>query len=324
MSSVRMDNYVYTEQGLRTAWQFVRDDGYMFVHFAAPDRPWLRDRIYYTIARATGYKPYMFLDRDVGYLIPKEKAQIDVNLLARYQKMEPSAPLGGVRTTSDDWPFLYLQPGAFPTGYVTVFAIVLLIAVAGIWACFGRGGGGRFDPTLFFLGAAFMLLETRGLTAMALLCGSTWMVSSLVVLGILAVALTSNLFVHYVRPTRPGPWFVLLILSSLVLWSLEPAWLNRYPLLLRTILGGILNGLPVGFAGVLFSMFLRRSEHSEAALGANVLGAVLGGSLDYLSTLLGLRNLVLLSMGFYALAAWFALTGRSDGADATPASTESH
>ena len=52
---------------------------------------------------------------------------------------------------------------------------------------------------MFFLGAGFMLLETKSVVHMALLFGSTWMVNSIVFFAILVMILCSNLFVLAVR-----------------------------------------------------------------------------------------------------------------------------
>ncbi len=53
---------------------------------------------------------------------------------------------------------------------------------------------------MFFLGAGFMLLETKGVVHMALLFGSTWMVNSIVFFAILTMILLSNLYVLAIRP----------------------------------------------------------------------------------------------------------------------------
>ena len=42
---------------------------------------------------------------------------------------------------------------------------------------------------LFLLGAAFLLLETRGVTGFALLFGTTWVVNAVVFAGVLLVVL---------------------------------------------------------------------------------------------------------------------------------------
>ena len=69
---------------------------------------------------------------------------------------------------------------------------------------------------MFFLGAGFMLLETKGVVHMALLFGSTWMVNSIVFFAILTMILLSNLYVLAVQPQRLWPYYALLIAALLV------------------------------------------------------------------------------------------------------------
>lgn len=77
-------------------------------------------------------------------------------------------------TATDDWPFLYIRPGLFPWGYVILLAAVLLSGIPAVRMAYGKDvTGGGFDLSLFFMGAAFLLLETRGVTSLSLLLGST-------------------------------------------------------------------------------------------------------------------------------------------------------
>jgi len=311
MASLRLDNYVYTEQGLRAAWRLVAPDGCLYLSYGAGDVGWLIDRLYHTLARATGQQPILFYHGSyagVGMVVPKPGASPDLTLVRKFQPRVPS-PGETVRSATDDWPFLYLKPGAYPLAYLCVLAMVLLVALGGTRVIYRTGS--RFDAPLFFMGAAFMLLETRGITALSLLCGSTWVVNSLVISGILTTALVANWIVIRWAPRRTGPWFVLLALSMLVLWAFDPGWLNRFGLLERAALGGLLNALPLGCAGVLFSILLSRSEQPDASLGSNILGAVVGGCTEYLSTVIGLRHLTLLALAIYGLAALATLNRRS-------------
>jgi hypothetical protein len=50
----------------------------------------------------------------------------------------------------------------------------------------------------FLLGAGFLLLETRAITQLSLLFGSTWVVSAVVIGAFLCMALLSNLLEEYV------------------------------------------------------------------------------------------------------------------------------
>jgi hypothetical protein len=213
------------------------------------------------------------------------------------------SPLEKTRTTNDNWPFLYVRPGVFPLGYVVILFLVLLTSLVATPLAFGsKTLSTDFDPVLFLMGAAFMLLETRGVTTLSLLFGSTWMVNASVFAGILAVVLAANVLTERFRLERFAPWGVLLLLSVLALARIDYGQLNQLSLSLRGVIGGLSHALPIGIAGVLVSMRLARSRAPAAALGSNLLGAVLGGCLEYLSMLLGLRALVYLAAGLYLLA----------------------
>ena len=66
---------------------------------------------------------------------------------------------------------------------------------------------------MFFLGAGFMLIETKAVVQMALLFGGTWIVNSIVFCAVLAMILVANLFVLAVRPRSLTPFYVGLALS---------------------------------------------------------------------------------------------------------------
>ena len=51
----------------------------------------------------------------------------------------------------------------------------------------------------FFLGAAFLLIETVSVTRFAMLFGSTWVVNSIVFSAILIVVLLSNLWMNRIQ-----------------------------------------------------------------------------------------------------------------------------
>jgi hypothetical protein len=73
------------------------------------------------------------------------------------------------------------------------------------------------------------------------------------------------------------------------------------------------------FAGILFASQFRAVESQSAALGANLLGAVAGGLMENLSLVFGMRALLLIAMGVYAMAG-FALwrQATSVGTEAAP------
>lgn len=321
LSTLRLDNYVYTEEGLREAWEHVSPEGHLSVSFSVFAGPWIADRLYWTIARATGREPLALLhgvNYGCTFLVPGHEAELRLDGVT-YPPVSPSQPLKEVRTTSDDWPFLYVRPGAFPWGYVLVLGLIVLVAALGTPWAFGRQAlGSDFDPVLFLMGAGFLLIETRGVTALSLLFGSTWVVNAAVFAGILFMALVANEAVWRFRPTRINPWFAGLLLSVVLLWAVPPSALTSLPVLTRGALGGLINGLPVAFAGVIVSILLARSRNAAASLGSNLLGSVVGGCLEYLSMLAGLRALALLALALY-LGAFLVALRRGDGGAPPPA-----
>ena len=108
-------------------------------------------------------------------------------------------PSGAALLPSDDWPFLYLKERLVPA--LNVRSIVLLGSLSiAILFLVAPVRGRQPNWQMFFLGAGFMLLETKGVVHMTLLFGSTWLVNSIVFFAILSMILVSNLFVWFVRP----------------------------------------------------------------------------------------------------------------------------
>ncbi len=311
MSTLRLDNYVYSEEGIRSAWKHVSEHGHLSITFSIFGGQWIADRLYWTIAKATGLCPvavYHGMHFGATYLVAPNMNNLIYDRLARYSRMHPTSGQHDIRTVTDDWPFLYIRPGLFPWGYVIVLTALLVIALVSIPVAFGRKSmSSDFNPVLFFMGAAFLLIETRGVTSLSLLFGSTWIVNSAVFTGILTMVLMANLFVERLGLKRALPWFVLLLLSIVPLWALNNAALNYCPLLIRGLLGGLINALPIGIAGIIVSILISRSANPTASLGSNLLGSVLGGCLEYLSMCLGLRALALMALIFYLLALFYLL-----------------
>ena len=302
LSTLRLDNYVYTEEGIRAAWEHVTPGGHLSISFSVFAGSWISDRLYWTIARATGQEPVTLrhgMHHGCTFVVPGPEARLDFEQFD-YPSVPPEQPLKRVRTTSDDWPFLYIRPGVFPWGYILVLGLILGLAFVATPLAFGREALGRdFDPVLFLMGAGFLLIETRGVTSLSLLFGSTWVVNAAVFAGILLMALLANEAVWRFRPTRVTVWFVGLLASVVLLWAIPPSMLTGFGVVTRGALGGMINGLPVAFAGVIVSILLARSRNAAASLGSNLLGSVVGGCLEYLSMVTGLRGLALLALALY-------------------------
>ncbi len=202
----------------------------------------------------------------------------------------------------DDWPFLYLRAPVIPAFNLRGILMIALISLAILFAYAPRR---RVRPNwqMFFLGAGFMLLETKSVVHMALLFGSTWMVNSIVFFAILIMILASNLFVLATKPRTPWPYYAML-LASLVVNVLVPmsAFLGL-PGSQKVIASCAVVFVPIFFAGVIFGTAFRDSQHPDVDFGSNIAGAVLGGLSEYFSLMVGFNHLLVIAIVFYLLSA---------------------
>jgi len=76
--------------------------------------------------------------------------------------------------------------------------------------------------------------------------------------------------------------------------------------------------VPVFFAGVIFSSELRTRAEAAAALGFILCGAMLGGLLENLSMIVGLKAIVLLALAIYLGSLYIALKARAVSALSAP------
>ncbi|MBE0697877.1 MAG: spermidine synthase, partial [Anaerolineaceae bacterium] len=179
---------------------------------------------------------------------------------------------------TDDWPFVYLPQRALPSIYILGLGMVLLIALVLLGLAAPRGTLRRFDWHFFFLGAAFMLLETRSLVTFALLFGSTWMVNSLVFFAILTSVLLAIFFNARFKIRRVGPLYGLLfgilllnfVIPQQSLLGISAPWL-------RYTLASLLAFVPIFLANIVFSRSFRDTEAADIAFGSNLLGSMVGG-----------------------------------------------
>jgi hypothetical protein len=316
LSSLRLDNYVYTQESMKEALGLLSPDGMIALSFSQVSGDWISQRLYNTIAAAAGKPPLAVwhgYDSGVTFLAG---GGVDRSILSRlpseteWKGEDPTT--SSVRPSTDAWPFLYIRPGARPTAYVLVLGTILLAAGLLVRRALRSTTGaepGRFDWHLFLLGAGFMLVEVKSVAELSLLFGSTWLVNSAVFTGILVMALCANWLVTRVDIQRPA-WFYGGLFASLVLPFIIPIdSLNAFSFGARAAIGAFLASLPIFFAGVVFATCFRTLKNPGAGLGANLLGAMVGGVLEYSSMLFGIPTLNLIAIALYALSLAALLAG---------------
>lgn len=255
---------------------------------------------------------------------PPIASQIPAGSTATWSRIGP-AQLNTSQTTllpDDNWPFLYLRERAIPALNQRGILMIAVLSLLMLWLI-GVRGARREESTLsadvapeqstptarlsmnwqmFFLGAGFMLLETKSIVHMALLFGSTWIVNSFVFGAILLMILASNLWVAWKRPSRLWPYYMLL-LATLMLGLLIP--MNSFlalPGTVKVFASCAIAFIPIFFAGVVFSISFRDSKQPSVDFGSNVAGIIFGGLCEFFSLIIGFNGLLGLAMILYALS----------------------
>ncbi|GAA2017693.1 spermidine synthase [Nakamurella flavida] len=302
-SQIRLESFLFTEQALASAREHLTEQG-TFAMYNYYREDWLIDRLAGTAQAAFGHAPCV--DK-VGAGQAVVTASLDE---ANQACGTPWVPAGAViAPATDDRPFLYYQGGAIPPIYLWTLAGVLLLSLIGVRALGGPLRTMRPYADLFFMGAAFLLLETKNIATFALLFGTTWVVNALVFGGVLIIVLAAVETTRRLR-TPPLPVVYGAIAAALaVAYLVQPDWLLSWPFVPRLIGAVLLAFVPIYLANIAFAKRFGATEDpadAPSAFGINLLGAMLGGCLEYFALLTGYRNLLIVVAVLYGLA--FLLT----------------
>jgi spermidine synthase len=232
----------------------------------------------------------------------------------RFRTTRVIPPADARSLATDAWPFLYLQRPMIPALSLRGIAIMGIVGLVFVVpfvrsrpaphaAIVGRVSGFGFLASMFFLGAGFMLIETKAVVHMALLFGSTWLVNSIVFCAVLVMILVGNLFVLAVRPRSLTPFYVGLAVALIANAAIP---MDAFLGLSRglQIAGSCLVAFaPIFFASVVFAVSFSRAADADRAFGANIAGAMFGGLCENSSMLLGFQYVVLVAAVFYLLSA---------------------
>ena len=121
------------------------------------------------------------------------------------------------------------------------------------------------------LGAGFMLLEAQIVSRMALLFGTTWVVNSIVISGLLCLIVAANV-VYQRFPQVPLPWTYAGLFLSLIVSFAVPLQRLFFESMIARGSGAstIVLCLPVFFAGIIFVSSFRKVNFQGSALGSNI------------------------------------------------------
>src|SRR5436190_3028204 len=314
IANLRLESFLFTQDSLDAAKAALTADG-VLVLYNYYREPWLIEKLAGMVSRTFGRDSFVSTYGGQGrgaVIINGPKLATVTATPYREQAVSDATRLrvtgeGMIGTTAispatDDWPFVYLPRPSFPGLYLRGLAVVAAVSLGGIWLFAPRSVLRRFDWHMFFLGAAFALLEVKALITFALLFGSTWIVNSLVFFAILASVLIAVRVNVRFRVRRI--WIFYLLLFGMLALNLvvRPETLLFENVLVRYLVASVLAFAPVFLANVILSNSFRDTEIADIAFASNLLGIMTGGMLEYLSMLFGYHALLWLVIAFYALA----------------------
>ena len=308
-ANLRLESFLFTTEAFDDVRDHLTDDG-TFVLYNFYREDWLPQKIAGMLETSFGSPPIVRLHGKAAATLAAGPA---IEALAGAgppgDRVDPIDLAQAPAAATDDWPFLYLRERFIAPYYVAALAIIIGFAVLLVWRAARRSGTSlrQFSPHFFVLGIAFLLLETKSLATFSLLFGTTWIVNSLVFFAVLASVLAAILVNQRVRFRNPLPLYVALFGSIALAVAVPPASLLIEPEWLRYLVAAGLAFAPIFFANLVFSYSFRDTKVADMAFASNLLGAVVGGAIEYVALVTG-YGWLLVVVGLLYVAAWLLAT----------------
>jgi Spermine/spermidine synthase domain len=310
-SSLRLESYLFTLEAMQAARAHLVPGHGVFAMYNYYRTPWLKDRLANTLATAYGHAP-------CASSVGRGTQQLSVLTVS----VNPSAvrcvqtwqrPASVVAPSSDDHPFVYLASSTIPGFYLLTLALILLASILLVRTSSGPYRRMRSFADLFFMGAAFLLLETKSVVQFALLFGTTWFVNALVFTGVLLAVYAAVETSRRVAIRRPALLYLCLLAALAVAWAVPQESLLTLSVVPRFVCAVLIAFTPIFLANMVFTQRFKDVGDSTVAFAANLLGAMVGGVLEYLSLITGYHALLIVVAVLYGLA--FAFGRRYLAAD---------
>jgi hypothetical protein len=298
-SSVRLDSFVYTVDSFRQVKDHLQDGGIAALSFAA-NTPWIEEKLGRMLIQVFGRDQVWVRRGEIGTMFIAGKNIREKNKGGMILPWQPDPQYDDLPIPTDDWPYLYMRDRIIPRVYwVAIFAIGVITL-----ALITRNYPEALKPDwhFWFLGAAFLLIEFIGITRLALLFGTTWLVNALAISGVLVMILFANLIVHFRGHVNVRLMYVLLIASLVMVYFFPLNIFNHYSSIWRALWSVLFLSLPLLFSGMIFSESMRRAGNASGPLASNISGSVVGGILEYSVLWWGIHNLYIIGLVVYGLA----------------------
>jgi spermidine synthase len=309
LSNARLDSFVYTSETIKAAKKCLAKDGGMILYFMV-GKNYIGERLVALLTKEFDELPVIHIKHYglFNYILmagPAFSKQLTKEYL-QVSKQFKNKYLPFMDVPSDDWPYLYLKNKTISLFYLEVMlfiSVFTIISIMFVSKTFRKGFLDRrmIDGEMFLFGLGFLLLETRSVTEMNLLWGSTWINSAVVFCSVLLVILFGTLLTkHYLFPFKIGA--VGLVISLMAVYFLPIQIILGATLVKKLLFSLIVVGVPIFFASLCFARIFAMRSSIDNAFGWNLFGAVCGGMLEFLSMALGLKALLLIALLAYLIA----------------------
>jgi hypothetical protein len=310
MSNIRLDNYVYTVESFRRARSLLNPNGLLQVTYYA-FAEFVKLRIFLMIQEAFDETPLIaqlktMKTPDVIFFAGPAVLKLSTlslpGLVQAGYKLDASRVVPPPLAT-DDWPYLNLPDRSIGWNYLFGLGSMILVSAVfiGVFvAPVARPLTKNLSAWCFFLqGAGFMLIETNTITRMALILGSTWVVTSVAVILVLLAALVSNFLVQRFTFPSVSAGIGIVAIATLINYFVDIHLYVGIASSFRVPLAALQVYLPILGSSFVFGRLFQRSDKSSYDLGMNILGAMFGGILEYSSLIVGTRAVYLLAFALF-------------------------
>ena len=304
-ANLRLESFLFTSEAFSEVRDRLSPDG-VFVLYNFYREDWLPEKIAGMLQGSFGSPPIVRIYG--GTAATLAAGPLIAGLTARHRLEtrstgwisrlpRPRRPTTGRSCTSRT---AFIAPYyGLAIGIIIAFAVLLVVRAA------RRSGTSvrQFSPHFFVLGVAFLLLETKSIATFSLLFGTTWIVNSLVFFAVLASVLAAILVNQRVRFRNPI-WLYAGLFGSIGLaiaaaTRVAPA---RAGVAALCASPAALAFAPIFFANLVFSYSFRDTKAADMAFASNLLGAVVGGAVEYVALVTGYSALLFVVGGLYLLA----------------------
>jgi len=298
-TNLRLDNYIYTTECFRDAREVLEPGGMLAAYYSV-FKPWFLGRIYSTVASAFPGALQMHRLPD-NYLfnttiiaakdVPAFTSDPEVD--RQYKTAIPS---------TDNWPYIYLEYPVISNLYLQVLALIGAMIAVVVTVLRKLERSKQYHLDFFFLGVGFSLLESAAIVRLALAFGSTWVVSAVVFACVLLTVFLANYLLERLPNIPTGLAWAALLAALAINFLFPVQTLLGFSFPARVLGAAALIGTPVFCAGISFSSLFKREPDVGLPFGMNMVGAMAGGSIEYLSMLIGMKNIWIVLVIVYLAA----------------------